>query len=73
MKRVAAEEHEAIVGIPDVVSPAIIVVEPPVIVVVVDVPQVRVAVRVGMHTKRLPCHHPLSTLRVVSYPASQMP
>ncbi len=73
MKRVATEEHEAIVAIPDIVSPAIVVVQPPVIVVVVDVPQVRVAVRVGMYTERLPYHHPSNALGIVSYPASQMP
>lgn len=73
MKRVATEEHEAIVGIPLVVSPAIVVVQPAVIVVVVDVPQLRVAVRVGLCTKRLPCHRPSNILRAVSYSASQMP
>jgi hypothetical protein len=73
MKRVATEEHEAIVRIPLVESSAIVVVEPPIIVIVVDAPQLQVAVRVGIHAKRLPCHRPSNALRAASYPASQMP
>ncbi len=49
IKRVATDEHPAIVRIPDVVRMTIVVVQPPVIVIVFDVEHVQIAVRVGLH------------------------
>ena len=48
MKRFAgANEHPAIVGIPEVVRVAIVAVEPPTIVIVLHVEHLEVAVRVS--------------------------
>lgn len=62
MKRVA---HA---GKPPVVIPVVVVA------VDVDVPLIVPAVEGnGFHAKYRPFHHPLNTLEVESYPASQMP
>ncbi len=47
MKRFATEENEAIVAIPPVVETTIVVVQPQLVIVAIDVEQVRVAIRVG--------------------------
>lgn len=47
MKRFATEENEATVAIPPVVETTIIVVQPQLVIVAIDVEQVRVAIRVG--------------------------
>ena len=47
MRIVAAHEDEAIVGIPDVVGIAVVGVEPTIVVIMLDVEQVQVAVRIG--------------------------
>ena len=47
MKRVATEEHPLVVGIPEVIGFAVVVVEPKVAVIALDVKHVDVAVRVG--------------------------
>lgn len=73
MKRVATEEHEAIVVIPAIVCVTIVVVEPWVSIVPVDVEQVRVAVRIRHCRECRPCHHPSNTLRVESDPVSSIP
>jgi hypothetical protein len=47
MKRVArADEHPLVVGIPDIVGIAVVAVQPPLVVVGVDVEHLQVAVRV---------------------------
>jgi len=46
-KRVAAGEHEAIVGIPDVVRLVIVAVEPQIGIIPLHVEQLEVAIRVG--------------------------
>ena len=72
MKRVATEKDEPIVTIPMIVSLAIVVVEPLVTVVPIDVEQVRVAVRVRYCRECRPCHRSSNSLRAVLYPTSQM-
>ena len=48
MKRVARHRHdEPIVGIPRVVGVAVVRVQPPLVVVVIDVEDVQIAVRIG--------------------------
>ena len=47
IKRVATDEHEAIVGIPDVVGIVIVAVEPQAIIVAFHVEHVQVAIRVA--------------------------
>jgi len=46
-ERIATDEHEAVVSIPDVVGVAIVGVEPLLVAVVLHVEHVEVAVRVG--------------------------
>lgn len=73
MKKIAAEEHKPIVAIPLIVGVAIIVVEPRIAVVPIDIEQVRVAVSIRFCREYLPCHHPSSTLRAVSYSVYSIP
>ena len=47
MKRVARHEGETVVGVPEVVGVAVVSVQPPVVIVVVDVEDVRVAIGVS--------------------------
>jgi len=47
MKRVAKTENEAIVSIPEIVSIAIVAIEPQIIVVVFHLEDVRVAIRIS--------------------------
>ena len=47
MKRVAKREHPPVVTIPDVLGVGIVAVQPPTVLIVVDVEHVRVAVRVS--------------------------
>ena len=46
MKKVATDEDEAIISIPEVVRVAVVAVEPAIIVVVFDIEHIEVAVRV---------------------------
>lgn len=73
MKRVATEEHKPIVVIPMIVSLAIVVVEPRITVVPIDIEQVRVAVRIRFCREYHLCHRPSNTLRAVSYSVSLIP
>jgi len=73
MKRVATEKDETVVVIPVIVSLAIVVVEPRIAVVPIDVEQVRVAVRIRFCREYHPCHRPSNTLQAVSYPVSSIP
>lgn len=71
MKRVAGDERERIVGIPLVVRPAVVRVEPRTVVVPFNVEHLQIAVAIRQrYAKRLPFHHPLMILGVVSYSAS---
>jgi hypothetical protein len=65
MKWFAEGEHELAVGIPEVVR-----VELQTVVVVTDIEQVEVAVRIGLHEAPSILNCPLNTLRAVPYPAS---
>ena len=62
-----------IVGVPIIVEPVVVPV-PLAIVMPLEVENVTVAIRIAKDCiKCLPYHHPSNALRVVSYPASQMP
>lgn len=71
MKRIATEEHPAVVTIPEVVRVAVVAVEPRVVRIAFDVEHVEVAVRVSCCAKYLPYHHPLNTLGIESHSASK--
>jgi hypothetical protein len=49
MKRFATEEHETVVTVPDIVRVAVVSVEPTFVVIVLNVEQVEVAVRVSLY------------------------
>ena len=63
------EHGRRVVGIPVVVKP--VVVPAPLVTVPVQIQHISVAVRITQNCiERYLCHHPLNTLRVVSYSAS---
>ncbi len=66
MKRVAAQEHPTIVGIPLVVGMAVVRVEPEVVGIALDVEHVEIAIRVGCRTGCHQEHRPSNTLRAES-------
>ena len=47
MRLAWTDEHPAIVSVPDIVGVAVVAVQPPFVIVVVDFEHVRVAVRIG--------------------------
>ena len=49
MKRVATEEDETVVAVPDIVRVAVVSVEPAFVVIVFNVEQVEVAIRVSLY------------------------
>ena len=49
MKRFATEEHKRVVTVPDIVRVAVVSVEPAFVVIVLDVEQVEVAIRVSLY------------------------
>lgn len=54
MKRVAEAEHEPVIGIPEVIGITVITVKPETVLIVPDVEDVEVAVRVAKRMKCLP-------------------
>ena len=67
MKRVAAEKHPTVVGVPDIVGVAVVGVEPPVVAVVLDVEHVQIAVGVRSRARSHPKHRSLISLGTESY------
>jgi len=51
MKRVAAEKHPTVVGVPDIVGVAVVGVEPTTIVIVFDIEHVEIVVGIRIYAK----------------------
>lgn len=66
MKRVAAEEHPHVVGIPLIVGMAVVRVQPEVVAIALDVEHVEIAIGIGCRTGCRPKHRPSNTLRAES-------
>ena len=63
-------QRRGVVAVPVVVEPVVAPVPP--VVVPVEVADVQVAIAVAVRMRCRPCHHPLSTLGVVSYPRAKL-
>lgn len=64
MRLARTDEHPLVVSVPDIVGVAVVAVQPPFVVVVVDFEHVRVAVRIGtvQSASRATAHRILSEL-----------
>ena len=72
MKRVSKKEDDLIREVPAIRRIGIVAVQPPPIIVRIEIEHVRVAVRAGICAFTRLDHCPLNTLRAVSYSPSEM-
>ena len=66
MNRIATGKDPPIVDIPSVLGVTVVAIQPPTVVIVLDVEDVQVVVGVRSHARNRPEHCPLNILRTVS-------